>query len=132
MHIYQISFKEITKCIGIMELELTRLVCIIDSFSQLMKHWYFEVLVDQKAIEKSMKIQEITNNWLTTLLLTLWDCAFTLKYQQGKEMFINGALSRLHTEANEHMFSLFNLVVCFAWLHLCCQNGSLGWGTILP
>ena len=43
---------------GIMELELTGLVCNIHGFSQLLKNHYFEVLVDHKANWKVTKVKK--------------------------------------------------------------------------
>ena len=43
------------KNFGVMELELTGLLVNIQEFMQLLCNWYFEVLVDHKAIEYMVK-----------------------------------------------------------------------------
>ena len=55
---YWIQLKETTKGVhnyGTAELELTDLVCNLHEFSQLLKHYYYEVLVDHIAIENMSK-----------------------------------------------------------------------------
>ena len=81
---------------GVTELELTGLIVNIHGFSQLLKHRYFEVLVDHKAIEHLKKGRtEPPTNRLTTLLLKLRDYQIDLKYQVGSQMHTSDALSRL-------------------------------------
>ena len=61
---------------------------------QLLRNWYFEVLVDHKAMVKSMT--ETPTTRLKTLLLKLSKYTIDLKYQKGSEMHTSDALSRLH------------------------------------
>ena len=87
---------EAVKNYGVTELELTGLIVNIHGFSQLLRHRYFEVLVDHKAIENLRKGKtEPPTNRLTTLLLKLRDYQIDLKYQIGKQMHTSDALSRL-------------------------------------
>ena len=76
------------------ELELAGLLVNIHGFMQLLCNWYFEVLVDHKAIEYMVKSKtETPTTRLKTLLLKLSEY---LKYQKGSEMHTSNALSRLH------------------------------------
>ena len=64
---------------------------------QLLHNWYFEVLVDHKAIEYMVKSKtETPITRLKTLLLKLSGYTIDLKYQKGSEMHTGDALSRLH------------------------------------
>ena len=64
---------------------------------QLLHNWYFEVLVDHKAIEYMIKNKtETQTTRLKTLLLKLSEYTTDLKYQKGSEMHTSDALSRLH------------------------------------
>ena len=64
---------------------------------QLLHNWYFEVLVDHKAIEYMVKSRtETLTTRLKTLLLKLSEYTRDLKYQKGSEMHTRDALSRLH------------------------------------
>ena len=64
---------------------------------QLLRNWYFEVLVDHKAIEYMVKSKtETLTTRLKTLLLKLSEYTTDLKYQKGLEMHTSDALSRLH------------------------------------
>ena len=85
------------KNFGVTELELTGLLVIIHGFMQLLYNRYFEVLVDQKAIEYMIKSKtESPTTRLKTLLLKLSEYTIDLKYQKGSEMHTSDALSRLH------------------------------------
>ena len=53
----------------ITELGITGLVCNINGFSQLLKHHYFVVLVDQKAIENLWKGEKQQQQIVFTALL---------------------------------------------------------------
>ena len=53
---------QLTLNYGIAELELTCLICNMHGFIQLLKHQYFEALVDHSPTEKSMKRKERANN----------------------------------------------------------------------
>ena len=64
---------------------------------QLLHNCYFEVLVDDKAIEYMIKSKtETPTTRLKTLLLKLSEYTIDLKYQKGSEMHTSDALSRLH------------------------------------
>ena len=64
---------------------------------QLLHNWYFEVLVDHKAIEYMVKSKtETLTTRLKTLLLKLSEYTIDLKCQKGSEMHTSNALSRLH------------------------------------
>ena len=64
---------------------------------QLLHNRYFEVLVDDKAIEYMVKSKtETPTTRLITLLLKLSEYPIDLKYQTGSEMHTSSALSRLH------------------------------------
>ena len=64
---------------------------------QLLCNWYFEVLVDHKAIEYMVKSKtETPTTRLKTLLLKLSKYIIDLKYQKGLEMHTSDALNRLH------------------------------------
>ena len=64
---------------------------------QLLCNWYFEVLVDHKAIEFMVKSKtETLTTRLKNLLLKLNEYTIDLKYQNGSEMHTSDALSRLH------------------------------------
>ena len=79
------------------ELELTGLLVNIHGFMQLLCNWYFEVLVDHKAIEYMMKSKTETMTMsFKTLLLKLSKYTIDLKYQKGSEMHTSYALSKLH------------------------------------
>ena len=79
------------------ELELTGLLVNIHGFMQLLCNWYFEVLVDHKAIEYMVQSKtETPTTRLKTLLLKLSEYTIDLKYQKGSEMHTSDALSRLH------------------------------------
>ena len=85
------------KNFGATELELTGLLVNIHGFMQLLHNWYFEVLVDHKAIEFMIKSKtEKPTTRLKTLLLKLSEYTLDLKYQKGSEMHTSNALSRLH------------------------------------
>ena len=84
-----------------MELELTGLLANIHGFMQFLCNWYFEVLVDHKAIEYMVKSKtETPTTRLKTLLLKLSEYTIDLKYQKGSEMHTSNALSRLHNLNN--------------------------------
>ena len=85
------------KNFGVTELELTGLLVNIHSFMQLLCNRYFEVLVDHKAIEYTIKSKkESPMMRLKMLLLKLSEYTIDLKYQKGSEMHTSNALSRLH------------------------------------
>ena len=85
------------KNFGVTELELTGLLVNIHGFMQLLHNWYFEVLVDHKAIEYMVKSKtETSTTRLKTLLLKLSEYAIDSKYQKGSEMHTSDTLSRLH------------------------------------
>ena len=85
------------KNFGVTELELTGLLVNIHGFMQLICNWYFEVLVDHKAIDYMVKSKtETPTTRLKTLLLKLSEYTIDLKYQKGSEMHTSDALSRLH------------------------------------
>ena len=85
------------KNFGITELELTGLLVNIHGFMQLLHNRYFEVLVDHKAIEYTVKSKtESPTTRLKTLLLKLSEYTIELKYQKGSEMHPSDALSQLH------------------------------------
>ena len=64
---------------------------------QLLHNWYFDVLVDYKAIEYRVKSRaETPTTRPKTLLLKLSEYTIDLKYQKGSEVHTNDALSRLH------------------------------------
>ena len=82
---------------GVTELKLTGLLVKIHGFMQLLHNHYFEVLVDQKAIEYMVKSKTETPSMrLKTLLLKLSKCTIDLKCQKGSEIHTSDALSRLH------------------------------------
>ena len=96
---------------GDTELELTGLLVNIHGFMQLLHNWYFEVLVDHKAIKYMVKCKtEVPTTRLKALLLKLSEYTIDLKYQKGSEMHTNDALSRLHnltdTPDNKDVISL--------------------------
>ena len=85
------------KNFGVTELELTRLLVNIHGFMQLLCNRYFEVLVDDKAIEYMVKSKtESPTTRLKTLLLKLSEYTIELKYQKGSEMHTSDTLSQLH------------------------------------
>ena len=85
------------KNFGVTELELTGLLVNIHRFMQLLHNWYFEVLVDHKAIKYMVKSKtETPTTRLETLLLKLSEYPIDLKYEKGSEMHTSNALSRLH------------------------------------
>ena len=87
----------LAKNFGVTELELTGLLVNINGFMQLFCNWYFEVLVDHKAIEYMVKSKmEIPTMRLKTLLLKLSEYTIDLKYQKGSEMHTSDGLSRLN------------------------------------
>ena len=89
------------KNFGVTELELTGLLVNIHGFMQLLCNRYFEVLVDNKAIEYMIKSKtESPTTRLKTLLLKLSEYTIDLKYQKGSEMHTNDALSRLQNIAD--------------------------------
>ena len=64
---------------------------------QLLHYWYFEVLVDHKAIEYMVQSKtETPTTRLKTLLLKLSEYTTDFKYQKGSEMHTSDALSRPH------------------------------------
>ena len=64
---------------------------------QLLCNWYFEVLVDHKTIEYTVKSKtETLTTRLKTLLLKLSEYTIDLRYQKGSEMHTSDALGRLH------------------------------------
>ena len=68
---------------------------------QLLCNRYFEVLVNQKAIEYVIKSKtESPTTRLKTLLLKLSEYTIGLKYQEGSEMHTSDALSRLQNIAD--------------------------------
>ena len=72
------------KNFGITELELTGLLVNIHGFMQLLRNCFFEVLIDQKAIEYMIKSKtETPTTRLKTLLLKLSKYTIDLKYQEG-------------------------------------------------
>ena len=85
------------KYFGVTELELTGLLMNIHGFMQLLHNRYFEVLVDHKTIEYTVKSKtETPTTTLKTLLLKLSEYTIDLKYQKGSEMHTSDTLSRLH------------------------------------
>ena len=80
------------------ELELTGLLVNIHGFMQLLCNWYFEVLMNHKAMVKRKTGTPSTR--LKTLLLKLSESTIDLKYQKGSEMHTSDALSRLHNLAD--------------------------------
>ena len=87
----------IVKNFGVTELKLTGLLVNIHRFMQLLCNWYYEVLVDHKAIEYMVKRKtETPTTRLKTLLLKLSEYIIDLKYQKGSEMHTSDALSKLH------------------------------------
>ena len=86
---------------GVTELELRGLLVNIHGFMQLLCNQYFEVLVDQKAIEYMIKSKtESPTTRPKTLLLKLSKYTINLKYQKGSEMHMSNALSRLQNIAD--------------------------------
>ena len=82
---------------GVIELELTGLLVNIHGLMQLLHNWYFEVLVDHKAIEYMVKSKtETLTTRLKILLLKLSEYTTDLKYQKGLKIHTSDALSRLH------------------------------------
>ena len=75
MGCYWLSFKKIacfSKEFWSVELELTGFLVNIHGFMHLLCNWYFEVLVDHKAIEYMVKSKtETPTTRLKTLLLKL-------------------------------------------------------------
>ena len=64
---------------------------------QLLCNWYFEELVDHKAIEYVVKSKtETPTTRLKTLLLKFSEWTIDLKYQKGSKMNTSGTLSRFH------------------------------------
>ena len=85
------------KNFGVTKLELTGLLVNVNEFMQLLCNWYFEVLVDHKAIKYMVKSKtETPTTRLKTLLLKLSEYTMDLKYQKGLEMHTSNTLSRLH------------------------------------
>ena len=85
------------KNFGVTELELTGLLVNLHGFMQLLWNWYFEVLVDHKAIEYMVKSKtETPRTRLKTLLLKLSKYTIDLKYLKGSEMHTSDAPSRIH------------------------------------
>ena len=73
----------------------------IHGFMQLLHNWYFEVLVDHKAIKYMVKSKtETLTTRFKTLLLKLSEYTIDLKYQKGSEMHKSDALSMLHNLTN--------------------------------
>ena len=106
-------FPKSAKNFGITELELTRLLVLVNihGFMQLLYNRYFEVLVNRKAIEYMVKSKtESPTTRLKTLLLKLSEYTVELKYQKGSEMHTSDALSQLHnftdTPDNKDMIPL--------------------------
>ena len=86
---------------GVTELELTGLLVNIHGFMQLLCNRYFEVLVDQKAIEYMIKSKtESPTTRLKTLLLKLSEYTIDLKYQKGSEKHTSDALSQIQNIAD--------------------------------
>ena len=80
-------------------MELTGLVANIHGFEQKLRHNYFEVIVDHKAIDYLMKSKhQPTMTWLANLLLKLADYTFDLKYLEDNKLKVSDALSRLYIE----------------------------------
>ena len=89
------------KNFGVTEFELTGLLVNIHGFMQLLCNRYFEVLVNQKAIEYMIKSKtESPATRLKTLLLKLSEYTIDLKYQKGSEMHTSDALNRLQNIAD--------------------------------
>ena len=89
---------KLAKNFGITALELTRLLVNINGFMQLLHNRYFEVLVDQKAIEYMIKSKiEFPTTRLKALLLKLSEYTIELKYQKGSKRHTSDTLSRLHS-----------------------------------
>ena len=83
-----------SKNFGVTELELAGLLVNIHGFMQLLCNFYFEVLMDHKAIEYMIKRKtETPTTRLKTLLLKLSECTVDLKYQKGSVMHTSDALS---------------------------------------
>ena len=75
------------KNFGVTELELTGLLVNTHGFMQLLCNWYFEVLVDHKAIKYLVRSKtETPTTRLKTLLLKLSEYVIDLKYQKGSEL----------------------------------------------
>ena len=84
---------------GVTELELTGLVANIHGFEQKLRHNYFEVIVDHKAIDYLTKSKhQPTTTRLANLLLKLADYTFDLKYLEGNKLKVSDALSHLYIE----------------------------------
>ena len=89
------------KNFDVTELELTGLLVNIHGFMQSLCNRYFEVLVDHKAIEYTIKSKtESPTTRLKTLLLKLSEYTIDLKYQKGSEMHTSDTLSRLQNIAD--------------------------------
>ena len=92
---------QLAKNFGITELELTGLLVNIHCFMQLLYNRYFEILVNYKAIEYTIKSKtESPITRLKTLLLKLSEYTIDLKYQKGSEMHTSDALNRLQNMAD--------------------------------
>ena len=74
------------KNFGATELELMGLLANRHGFMQLLHNWYFEVLVDHRAIGYMVKSK--------TLLAKLSKYTIDLKYQKVSEMYTSDALGR--------------------------------------
>ena len=83
------------KNFGVTELELTGLLVNIHGFMQLLCNRYFEVLVDHKAIEYTVKSKIKSPPRLKTLLLKLSKYTIEMKYHKRSEMHTSDALSQL-------------------------------------
>ena len=85
------------KNFGVTELELTGLLVNIHRSMQLLHNWYFEVLVNHKAVEYMVKSKtETPTTRLKTLLLKLSVYTRDLNYQKGSEKHTSNTLSELH------------------------------------
>ena len=83
---------------GVTEFELTGLVANIHGFEQKLRHNYFEIIVDHKAIDYLTKSKHQPPTRFTNLLLKLADYTFDLKYLEGNKLKASDTLSRLYIE----------------------------------
>ena len=86
------------KNFSVTELELTGLLVNIHGFMQLLCNRYFEVLVDHKAIEYTIKSKtESPMTRLKTLLLKLSKYTIDLKYQKGIRNAYKRCIEQIYT-----------------------------------
>ena len=84
---------------GVTELEFTGLLANIHGIEQKLRNNYFEVIVDNKAIDYMVKSKhKPTTTRLANLLLKLMEYTFDLKYLEGNKLKVSDALSRLYIE----------------------------------